>query len=275
MNNSDSYLSEFLTTIGSGREVATFRKKQIIFAQGDAAGAVFYIRVGRVRHTVVSRFGKEATLDIFGKRDFFGFCGLAGLPFRMCSATAMTDCTLLQIDNEAMMLELNRRGALSDLFVGSLLERNIRNQEHLVDHIFDSSEMRLARVLLLLADFGKEGKPKTKISEVSHETLAEMAGTTRLQVRIFMNRFRKSGFIAHGTSGLQIQASLLSVVLQKLLHPNPGKQRSKAMMSSLPFAACYRRVCRSRAGDYGVPFWPRDDRHARIPRGIHALAKSI
>jgi CRP/FNR family transcriptional regulator, cyclic AMP receptor protein len=217
----------FLTTIGSGREIAAFHKKQKIFAQGDAAGTVFYIQRGKIRHTVVSRFGKEATLDILSVGEFLGYCGLAGQPFRTGSATAMTDCKLMQIDNEAMMLELSRSRPLSELFLMCLLARNIRNQEELVDQPFDSCEMRVARALLLLADFGKDGKPKTVISEVSQEAIAGMAGTTRLQVRFSMNRFRNSGLVAHRRNGLQIHSSLLNVVLHGLPRTNPVSKSPK------------------------------------------------
>jgi CRP-like cAMP-binding protein len=204
---------EVLATIGKGRKVVTFLKKQPIFVQGYTAGAVFYILEGKVRHTVVSKFGKEAILGISSKGEFFGDGGLAGQPLRMDSATAMTDCKLLRIDKEALMLALQSGLALSDLFVAHLLARNIRYHEELVDHLFDSSEKRLARVLLLHAHFGEEGAPDTEIPKVGQKTLAALAGTTRLRVRFFMNRFRKSGFLTHTVSGLQIHRSLLSVVL--------------------------------------------------------------
>jgi CRP-like cAMP-binding protein len=204
---------EFLATAGEGRKVVTFLKKQTIFAQGDSAGAVFYIMEGKVRHTVVSRFGKEATLGILSKGEFFGDGGLAGQPLRVDSATAMTDCKLLRIDKEAMMLALHSERALSDLFVAHLLARDIRYREELVDHLFGSSEKRLARVLLSRAHFGAEGAPDTAIAKVSQEALAAMAGTTRMRIRVSMNRFRKSGFLAYTGSGLQIHSSLLNVVL--------------------------------------------------------------
>jgi CRP/FNR family transcriptional regulator, cyclic AMP receptor protein len=204
---------KFLATIGEGRRVVSFPRKQTIFTQGDAADAVFYIQEGKVRLTVVSKIGKEATLGILGEGEFFGEGGLAGQPLRMGSATAMTDCELLQIDKKAMTLALHREHTFSDLFVAYLLARNIRYEEDLVDQLFNSSEKRLARMLLLLAHFGKEGIPEVVIPKISQETLAEMIGTTRSRVSFFMNRFRKLGFVDYGESGLQVHSSLLNVVL--------------------------------------------------------------
>jgi CRP/FNR family transcriptional regulator, cyclic AMP receptor protein len=203
----------FLATIGEGRKVVAFPKRQTIFAQGDAADAVFYIQEGEVRLTVVSKIGKEATLGILSEGEFFGEGGLAGQPLRMGSATAMTDCELLRIDKRAMMLALHRQHTFSDLFVAYLLARNIRYEEDLVDQLFNSSEKRLARILLLLAHFGKEGAPETVIPKISQETLAEMIGTTRSRVSFFMNRFRTLGFVDYGESGLQVHSSLLNIVL--------------------------------------------------------------
>jgi CRP/FNR family cyclic AMP-dependent transcriptional regulator len=205
---------KFLATIGEGRKVVTVPKKQTIFTQGDAADAVFYIQEGKVRLTVVSKIGKEATLGILNDGEFFGEGGLAGQPLRMGSATAMTDCELLRIDKKAMILALHREHTFSDLFVAYLLARNIRYEEDLVDQLFNSSEKRLARILLLLAHFGKEGVPETVIPKISQETLAEMIGTTRSRVSFFMNRFRKLGFLNYnGGTGLQVHSSLLNVVL--------------------------------------------------------------
>jgi CRP/FNR family transcriptional regulator, cyclic AMP receptor protein len=202
----------FLATIGEGRKIVSFQKKDTIFAQGDACDVVFYIQNGKVRLTVVSKTGQEATIGILGEGDFFGEGGLAGQPLRMGSATAMTDCTVLRIDKKAMMRALHQEHALSDLFVAYLLTRNIRYEEDLVDQLFNSSEKRLARILLLLAHFGKEGVPETVVPKISQETLAEMIGTTRSRVSFFMNRFRKLGFI-HYNGGLQVHSSLLNVVL--------------------------------------------------------------
>jgi CRP/FNR family cyclic AMP-dependent transcriptional regulator len=205
---------KFLATIGEGRKVVSFPKKQPIFTQGDAADAVFYIQVGKVRLTVVSKVGKEATLGILNEGDFFGEGSLAGQSLHVGTATAMTDCEVLQIDKKAMMSALHREHALSDMFVAYLLTRNIRHEEDLVDQLFNSSEKRLARVLLLLSHFGKEGVPHIEIPKMSQETLAEMVGTTRSRVNFFMNRFRKMGFIDYAASnGLQVRSSLLNVVL--------------------------------------------------------------
>jgi len=187
-------------------------KRQSIFTQGDRADAVFYIQTGKVRLTVVSKTGKEATIGILTEGTFFGEGALAGQTVRMGSAAAMTDCELLRVDKQAMMQALHREHEFSDMFVAYLLARNIRYEEDLVDHLFNSSEKRLARVLLLLARFGKEGVPETVVPKISQETLAEMIGTTRSRVSFFMNRFRKMGFI-HYNGGLQVHSSLLNVVL--------------------------------------------------------------
>jgi CRP-like cAMP-binding protein len=202
----------FLETIGKGRNSALFPAKQGIFAQGDAADAVFYLQKGKVRLTVVSKAGKEATIGILGEGDFFGEGSLAGQFVRMSSATAMTDCAVMRIDKRSMMEALHREHEFSDLFVAYLLGRNIRYEADLVDQLFNSSEKRLARILLLLAHFGKEGKPETVIPKISQAMLAEMIGTTRSRVSFFMNRFRKLGFI-HYNGGLQVHSSLLNVVL--------------------------------------------------------------
>jgi CRP/FNR family transcriptional regulator, cyclic AMP receptor protein len=204
---------EFLATIGEGRKVVSFPKKETIFAQGDAADAVFYIQEGKVRLTVVSKVGKEATLGILSQGDFFGEGGLAGQHLRMGSASAMTECELLRIEKKAMMLALHREHKFSDLFVAYLLARNIRYEEDLVDQLFNSSEKRLARLLLLLAHFGKDGAPEIVIPKISQETLAEMIGTTRSRVSFFMNRFRELGFLDYGEGGLQVHSSLLNIVL--------------------------------------------------------------
>jgi len=204
---------KFLATIGEGRKVVAFGKKQTVFAQGDAADAVFYLQKGKVRLTVVSKIGKEATLGILSEKQFFGEGSLAGQALRMGSATAMTDCEPLRIDKKAMMLALHREHKFSDLFVAYLLARNVRYEEDLVDQLFNSSEKRLARLLLMLAHFGKEGVPETVIPKISQETLAEMIGTTRSRVSFFMNRFRELGFLDYGQNGLQVHSSLLNIVL--------------------------------------------------------------
>ena len=203
----------FLATIGEGRRFVLFPRKHNIFAQGDPTDAVFYIHTGKVRLTVVSNDGKEATIGILGDGEFFGEGALAGQALRMGSATAMTDCAVLRIDKNAMMRALHREHAFSDMFVAHLLARNIRYEEDLVDQLFNSSEKRLARILLLLAHFGKEGTPETVVPKISREVLAEMIGTTRSRVSFFMNRFRKLGFIHYNGGGLQVHSSLLNVVL--------------------------------------------------------------
>jgi len=206
----------FLATIGEGRKAILFPKKQTIFAQGDPGDAVYYLQTGKVRLTVVSKTGKEATIGILGDESFFGEGTLAGRPLRMSTATAMTECAVLRIEKRAMINTLQREHALSDLFVAYLLTRNIQYEEDLVDQLFNSSEKRLARVLLMLAHFGKEGIPESVIPKISQETLAEMVGTTRSRVNFFMNRFRKLGLIdyAGGAEGsLQVHSSLLNVVL--------------------------------------------------------------
>jgi CRP/FNR family transcriptional regulator, cyclic AMP receptor protein len=197
---------------GDGRKTLAVPKKQTIFTQGDRPDGVFYIQTGKVRLTVVSKTGREATIGILNEGSFFGEGALAGQVPRMGSAAAMTDCELLRIDKQAMMGALHREHAFSDMFVAYLLARNIRYEEDLVDQLFNSSEKRLARVLLLLAHFGKEGKPEAVVPKISQETLAEMVGTTRSRVSFFMNRFRKLGFI-HYNGGLQVHSSLLNVVL--------------------------------------------------------------
>ena len=206
----------FLATVGEGRKTLAFLKKESIFAQGDSADAVFYVQKGKVRLTVVSKIGKEATIGIVNEGNFFGEGSLAGQLLRMGSAAAMTDCDILRVEKKAMMEALHREPAFSELFVAYLLARNIRYEEDLVDQLFNSSEKRLARVLLLLAHFGKEGIPETVVPKISQETLADMVGTTRSRVSFFMNRFRKLGFIhyAGGAEGaLQVHSSLLNVVL--------------------------------------------------------------
>jgi CRP/FNR family cyclic AMP-dependent transcriptional regulator len=204
----------FLSTIDGGRKIAAFSKKETIFVQGGPSDAVFYIQKGKVRLTVVSKIGKEATIGLLNEGAFFGEGCLTGQTLRLCSATAMTDCTVMRIDRKCMVEVLHREHTFSHMFVAYLLARNIRYEEDLVDQLFNSSEKRLARILLLLAHFGKEGKPETVIPQMSQETLAEMIGTTRSRVSFFMNRFRKLGFIDyHGSDELQVHSSLLNIVL--------------------------------------------------------------
>jgi CRP/FNR family transcriptional regulator, cyclic AMP receptor protein len=204
----------FLSVINGGRKLVNFAKKQTIFRQGNPSDAVFYLQKGNVQLTVVSKFGKEAVIGILKENDFFGEGCLTGEPLRLCSATALTDCSVMRIDKGIMMRVLHEEHALSDIFVAYLLGRNIRYQADLVDHLFNSSEKRLARILLMLAHFGKEGTPDTVVPKISQETLAEMVGTTRSRVNFFMNKFRKLGFINYDTgSSLQVHSSLLNVVL--------------------------------------------------------------
>jgi CRP-like cAMP-binding protein len=206
----------FLATMGRGMQVVPFSRKQRIFSQGEPAGEIFFVREGKVQLSVVSKAGKEATIAIIAEGNFFGEGSLAGQKVRMASATALTDCRLLRIEKKAMMGALHRERALSDLFVAYLLSRNIRYEEDLVDQLFNSSEKRLARVLLMLARFGKEDVSETVVPKISQETLAEMVGTTRSRVSFFMNRFRKMGFITYSAGeegGLRVHSSLLHIVL--------------------------------------------------------------
>jgi CRP/FNR family transcriptional regulator, cyclic AMP receptor protein len=202
----------FLSTIDGGRTITTFTKKKRVFVQGDSSDAVFYIQEGKVRLSVVSKSGKEATIGVLNEGDFFGEGCLAGQPIRMCTATAMADCVVMRIDKKSMMAVIHREHAFSDMFVAYLLTRNIRYEEDLVDQLFNSSEKRLARVLLLLAQFGKDGKPEVAIPKISQETLAEMVGTTRSRINLFMNKFRKLGFVRYNGE-LEVHSSLLNVVL--------------------------------------------------------------
>jgi CRP/FNR family cyclic AMP-dependent transcriptional regulator len=194
--------------------MASFQKKNTIFAQGDSTDGLFFIQKGKVQLSVVSESGREATLGILGEGDFFGEGGLAGQLLRMSSATAMTDCVLLHIEKKAMMRALSLEQKLSAMFLKYLLKRNIRYQDDLVDQLFNSSEKRLARVLLLMAQFGNEGVSQMSVPRLSQETLAEMVGTTRSRVSFFMNRFRKLGFINYDVGDiLHVHSSLLNVVL--------------------------------------------------------------
>lgn len=202
----------FLAKIGTGRTMADYRKNKKVFAQGDPAEAIFYIQQGRIKLTVLSQQGKEAVIGILGAGDFFGEGCLSGRPLRMSSATAMTDCSIVRLEKQNTIRVLHDEPAFAELFLSYVLSRNMRLEEDLVDQLFNSSEKRLARVLLLLANFGKEGKPETIIAKISQETLAEIIGTTRARVSSFMNKFRKLGFI-HYNGGLQVHSSLLSVIL--------------------------------------------------------------
>ncbi len=202
-----------LAKAGVLKRVVHLKKKEAAYSQGDAASAVFYIQKGKVQLTVVSKVGKEVTLGILEKGEFFGEGCLVPQSLRVESATAMTDCELLRIDKKEMMLALQREHAFSELFVASLVARNTRYQGDLIDHLFNSGEKRLARILLLLAHFGEEGVHETVIPMITQETLAEMVGTTRSRTSYFMNRFRKLGYLEYrGGSGIQVHPSLFNVV---------------------------------------------------------------
>ena len=183
-----------------------------MFSQGDPAHAVFYIQKGKIKLTVVSKEGKEAVVAILGFGDFFGEGCLAGQSVRMATATTMSVCSIMRLEKAGVVRLLHEQPAFSDLLLHHLLSRNIRIEEDLVDQLFNSSEKRLARVLLLLANFGKDGKPEAVIPKISQETLAEIVGTTRSRVSFFMNRFRKMGFIDYN-GGLEVHSSLLNVIL--------------------------------------------------------------
>jgi CRP/FNR family cyclic AMP-dependent transcriptional regulator len=202
----------FLSKVGEGRSIAEYRKSQIVFAQGDKADAVFYLRKGRIKLTVVSHQGKEAVVAILGENEFFGEGCLVAQPLRMATATALTPCSILRLEKSAMVRALHHQPTFSGRFITHLLSRNIRIEEDLVDQLFNSAEKRLARVLLLLANFGKEGKPEAVIPKISQETLADMIGTTRSRVSFFMNKFRNLGFI-HYNHGLEVHSGLLNVIL--------------------------------------------------------------
>jgi CRP/FNR family transcriptional regulator, cyclic AMP receptor protein len=201
-----------LDKAGEGRAASSYASGQVIFAQGDPADAVFYVETGRVKLTIVSGQGKEAVVGIYSATDFFGEASLAGQPLRIATATAMSECLIVRLAKSAMIRMLHDEPTFSELFVAHLISRNIRVEADLVDQLFNSSEKRLARVLLLLANFGKEGKPEAVIPNITQETLAEMIGTTRSRVSFFMNKFRKLGFIEYNGK-LSVHSSLLNVVL--------------------------------------------------------------
>jgi len=205
---------EFLAKRGAGRTIAELKKNEPIFAQGDVANAVFYIQKGRIRISVISKAGKEATVALLGAGNFLGEeCIAAPNVQRVTSATALADSTVLRIERDEMIRVLHEEQAFSEVFVAYLLARNARTQEDLVDQLFNSSEKRLARALLLLAQFGKDGTaPETVIPKISQEVLAEMIGTTRSRVNFFMNRFRQMGFIEYNGK-LTIHTSILNVIL--------------------------------------------------------------
>jgi CRP/FNR family cyclic AMP-dependent transcriptional regulator len=205
-------LKAFLAGEGNGRTIARYRKNAKIFAQGDLADSVFYIHKGKVKIAVLSEQGKEAVVAILGRDEFFGEGCLAGQKRRIATATSLADCEIMRIEQRAIIQTLHDEPVFSEKFVAYLLARTIRVEEDLVDQLFNSSEKRLARALLLLANFGKEGRPETVIAKVSQATLADMIGTTRSRVSFFMNKFRKLGFVRYNGT-IEVHSSLLSVVL--------------------------------------------------------------
>ena len=202
----------FLSKAGAGRTISKYRINQVVFSQGDPADSVFYIHDGKVKVVVLSEQGKEAVVAILGPNQFCGEGSLAGQPRRMATAIALTECDIMRLEKEAIIRVLHHEPEFADMFVSHLLARAIRVEADLVDQLFNSSEKRLARALLLLANFGKEGKPEPILVNVNQEMLAEMIGTTRSRVNHFMNKFRQLGFIDYNGT-LQVHSSLLSVVL--------------------------------------------------------------
>jgi CRP-like cAMP-binding protein len=204
----------FLAKVNGGRSVADYRKGQIVYTQGQPADSVFYIQSGKVRKTVVSEQGKEAVVALLGTGDFFGEGCLTGEPLRLATVSAMTECVIVRIAKADITRVIHKEPAFAELFIAHLLSRNSRVEEDLVDQLFNSSEKRLARVLLLLANFGKEGRPEPIIAKISQETLAEMIGTTRSRVSHFMNKFRELGLIDYN-GHIEVHSSLLNVVLHE------------------------------------------------------------
>jgi CRP/FNR family transcriptional regulator, cyclic AMP receptor protein len=217
----------FLDTESVGRTISKYRKDQTVFSQGGSADAVFYIQKGKVKITVVSEQGKEAVVAVLGPDEFCGEGCLTGQPRRIATAVAMTECEIMRLEKAAMIRVLHKEPAFSEMFIAHLLARTIRVEADLVDQLFNSSEKRLARALLLLANFGKDGRPERIIAKVSQETLAEMIGTTRSRVSHFMNKFRKLGFIAYN-GHLEVHSSLLNVVL----HDQPEISDAQAAAES-------------------------------------------
>jgi CRP/FNR family transcriptional regulator, cyclic AMP receptor protein len=220
----------FLETVAKGRIISTHQKREVIFAQGDAADAVFYIRKGKVKVTVLSKQGKEAVVAILGEDEFVGEGCLIGQPKRLATASAMTECVTMRVAKKEIQTVLKDEPAFSKMFVSHILARSARVEEDLVDQLFNSTEKRLARLLLLLANFGKEGRPEPLIAKIDQETLAEMIGTTRSRVSHFMNKFRKAGFIDYN-GHLEVHSSLLSVVLAdqpRTVEPPRAKSLSRS-----------------------------------------------
>jgi len=202
----------FLAKVGEGRSIRTYRKNELVFSQGDPADEVFYIQKGKVKVTVISEQGKEAVVAILEDDEFFGEGCLAGQMRRISTVAALTESVIARLEKAAILRVIHQEPAFSEMFIAHILGRTIRVEADLVDQLFNSSEKRLARLLLLLANFGKEGKPEPIIAKISQETLAEMIGTTRSRVSFFMNKFRKLGFI-HYNGGIEVHSSLLNAVL--------------------------------------------------------------
>jgi CRP/FNR family cyclic AMP-dependent transcriptional regulator len=224
----------FLAVVGEGRSIGEYRKHQIVIAKGDPADAVFYIQSGKVKVTVVSEQGKEAVVAMLGTNDFFGEGCLAGQMRRIATVTTMVDSVIVRLEKAAIVCVIQQEPAFSGMFIAHLLARAIRVEADLVDQLFNSSEKRLARLLLLLANFGKDDKPEPILAKISQETLAEMIGTTRSRVSFFMNKFRKLGFIDYngGNGGIEVHSSLLNVVL----HDEPHVEIERAHVA-------YARAC--------------------------------
>jgi CRP-like cAMP-binding protein len=209
-----SFNPKSLLAHGKGRSIATYKKNQIIFSQGDRADAVFYVQKGKLRVSVVSDRGKEAIVSILGADEFFGEGSLSGQPLRTATVDAMTESVVVRIEKEEMLRLLHEKGSFSEMFMTHLLKRAMRVEADLIDQLFNSSERRLARLLLILANYGNEGKPEPILAKISQETLAEMVGTTRSRVSFFMNRFRKLGFITYN-GHIEVHKSLLNLVLHE------------------------------------------------------------
>jgi CRP/FNR family cyclic AMP-dependent transcriptional regulator len=210
----------FLAGVGEGRSIGEYRKDQIVMAQGDPADAVFYLQSGKVKLTVVSEQGKEAVVAMLGPNDFFGEGCLAGQIRRIATAAAMTDSVIVRLEKAAIVCVIQQEPAFAGMFIAHLLARAIRVEADLVDQLFNSSEKRLARLLLLMANFGRDGKPEPILAKITQETLADMIGTTRSRVSFFMNKFRKLGFIDYtgGNGGIEVHSALVNVVLHDEPH---------------------------------------------------------
>jgi CRP/FNR family transcriptional regulator, cyclic AMP receptor protein len=224
---------EFLAKVGNGRSQKKYLKGEPIFSQGDAADAVFYIQSGKVKLTVVSEQGKEAVVAILTARDFLGEGCLTRQTRRMSTATAMGPATVVRIEKNAIIEVIRIEPSFSEVFIAYLLERSVRIEADLVDQLFNSSEKRLARILLLLANFGKEGKPEPMIAKISQETLAQMVGTTRARVSFFMNKFRRLGFIDYN-GGIEVNSSLLNIVLHEKSQPDDDRPDAAEPVPSKP-----------------------------------------